>query len=152
MKSLCDDIVFGTLPGAMLHDMELHRNYNAGLGQSSQIEGSLSCTVEKVGYNSKIIIANRGPICTQTVRRQLLTTSRSLSLLPAFSVAQESLRSLAVIAGRPQLLDRNNQYCKPRVVEAVRWCARPLYVIRCKHGLVLVRNTNCQRERMAQHV
>lgn len=32
-----DDIAFGTLPGAMLHDMGMYRNYSASLGQSSQI-------------------------------------------------------------------------------------------------------------------
>ena len=32
MKTLLDDIVLGSVPDAMLHDMELHRNYRLGLG------------------------------------------------------------------------------------------------------------------------
>lgn len=65
MKTLLDDVVLGTLPDAMLHDMEIHRNNTTGLGQSSQI--------------------------------------------------WRSLHPLAVIGSRPQLLDRNSQYCKLRV-------------------------------------
>jgi hypothetical protein len=30
-------IAFGTLPGAILHDMEIYRNYSAGLGQSFRV-------------------------------------------------------------------------------------------------------------------
>ena len=49
------------------------------------------CAAEGVRYVSKIIVADRGPMCAQTIRRKMLTISWfwCLSFLPASNAAQE---------------------------------------------------------------
>ena len=37
MKTLLNDVVLDALPDAMLHDMEIYRDYTSGLGQLAQI-------------------------------------------------------------------------------------------------------------------